>query len=215
MQSTANEPKSPKAQATLGGWVRGRSPRLRANEKFEVIDGARLPEPLHAQQNHECECRASSLRDIERLMLRDLTRDASAVLEFGRVTVEQSEGMKNDETQQHEPENPGAPAGFTVAQTLERDPTYPAHRRWDFCGRIAAHKESAMQLESLPKNHSFCANCVSVDFLELIRIRYPPAVTFHLPAECPSASPQDRYLRCFRCDLSSLANTCNRYFIEQ
>jgi hypothetical protein len=63
------------------------------------MDGARLPEPQHAQQNHGRECRASNLRDIERLVLRDLTRDASAVLEFGRVMVEQSEGVQNNETQ--------------------------------------------------------------------------------------------------------------------
>jgi hypothetical protein len=84
------------------------------------MDGARLPRSQHAQQHCERECRETSLRNIERLMLRDLTRSASAVLEFGRVMVEQSKGVKNDKTEQHDPENPDAPAGFTVAQT-------PAH----------------------------------------------------------------------------------------
>jgi hypothetical protein len=97
------------------------------------MDGARLSEPQHAQQNHERECRASNLRDIERLMLRDLTREASAVLEFGRVMVEQSKGVKNDKTKQHDPENPDAPAGFAVAQMPKHDSTYSLLRRWDFC----------------------------------------------------------------------------------
>jgi hypothetical protein len=148
------------ARTTSGGLVRGRSPRLRANEKFGVIDGARLLGLQYAQQDHEHQRRETSLRNVERLMLRDLTRDAGAVLEFGRVTVEQSEGVKNDKTQQHEPDNPDAPAGFTVAQTLKRDRTYPVHRRRDFCGRNAAQKESVMQLESPPASFVLCANCV-------------------------------------------------------
>jgi len=96
------------------------------------MDGAPLPEPQHAQHSDECEYRTSDLRDIERLVLRDLTRNASAVLEFGRVIVEQSEGVKNDKTQQHEPENPGAPAGFTGAQMPKHDCTYSLPKRWEF-----------------------------------------------------------------------------------
>ena len=89
-------------------------------------------------------------------MFRDLTRGASTVLECGRVIVEQSERVKNDETQQREPENPGTQIGLAVAQTLE----HCKYRLiltmlWDWSGIYHSVEKTAVPIVTNPESAKY------------------------------------------------------------